>query len=273
MRSKYLFTLLAAISLLPFASQASVGTGTLIKSQNNASIYYLGQDQKRYAFPNEAVFKSWFNDFSSVQMVSDQTLASYPLVKNVTYRPGTRLIKITTDPKVYAVARGSILRWIQTEAVARALYGDTWAAQVDDVADALFANYQVGNPIASAADFNRVEERSNAVSIDTNQINSAPLPPASSPTPLPPATTTPTSTAPTPLSLTLQTSITPPRYGETFSLRTEASPTTDVLRTKIFLDSAELRTCEYYICSADILTAGPCDNHLFVGSRSLKPFA
>ncbi len=255
MRSKYLFTLLAAISLLPFASQASVGTGTLIKSQNNASIYYLGQDQKRYAFPNEAVFKSWFNDFSRVQTVSDQTLASYPLVKNVTYRPGTRLVKITTDPKVYAVARGSILRWVQTEAVARALYGDSWATQVDDVADTFFANYQVGNPITLATEFNRTEERDNAISIDTNQS------PTSAPTPLPPvappASTSPTATTtpslPPPVSISLQTSTPTPRYGEQFTIRTEASPATRVLRTKLFLDNTELSTCEYYICAADVL--------------------
>nr|MBP6945340.1 hypothetical protein [Patescibacteria group bacterium] len=169
MQPKHLLILLTAALLSPLASHAGVGTGMLIKSSSNASIYYVGQDQKRYAFPTEAVFKSWYDDFSNVQTVSDQTLASYPLIKNVTYRPGTRLVKITTDPKVYAVARGGILRWVQTEAVARALYGDTWTTQVDDVADAFFANYQVGNPIAVATEFNRSEERTNAVSIDTNQ--------------------------------------------------------------------------------------------------------
>lgn len=253
MRSKYLFILLAAVSLLPLASQANVMTGTLIKSNSNASIYYVGQDQKRYAFPTEAVFKSWYNDFSNVQIVSDQTLASYPLVKNVTYRPGTRLVKITTDPKVYAVARGSVLRWVQTEAVARALYGDSWATQVDDVADAFFANYRVGDPITTATDFNRTEERNNTISIDANHTTTpAPSPSSTPPTPSTPPSTINPALSPS-LSLTLQTSIAAPRYGESFTLRTEAGPTTDVLRTKIFLDNTELRTCEYYICSADIL--------------------
>ncbi len=252
MQSKHLLFILAAALLCPLASHAGVGTGTLIKSNTNASIYYVGQDQKRHAFPTEAVFKSWYDDFSNVQTVSDQTLASYPLIKNVTYRPGTRLVKIKTDPKVYAVARGSVLRWIQTEAIARAIYGDNWATQVDDVADAFFANYLVGNPITMATDFNRIIERNNAVSIDANQPSSpTPLPPVAPPTPLPPTTTTPT--LPPPLSITLQTSIPTPRYGETFTLRTEASPSTRVLRTRMFLDNTELRTCEYYICSADIL--------------------
>lgn len=253
MQAKHLLILLTAALLSPLASHAGVGTGMLIKSSSNASIYYVGQDQKRYAFPTEAVFKSWYDDFSNVQTVSDQTLASYPLIKNVTYRPGTRLVKITTDPKVYAVARGGILRWVQTEAVARALYGDTWTTQVDDVADAFFANYQVGNPIAVATEFNRSEERTNAVSIDTNQTSMpTPLPPVIPPAPLLPTTTT-TPTLPSPLSVTLQTSIPTPRYGETFSLRTEAGPVAEVLRTRLFLDNTELRTCEYYICSADVL--------------------
>ncbi len=253
MTSKYLLSILAAALLFPLASHAGVGTGMLIKSNSNTSIYYVGQDQKRYAFPTEAVFKSWYDDFSNVQTVSDQALASYPLTKNATYRPGTRLVKITTDPKVYAVARGSILRWVQTEAIAREIYGDNWATQVDDVADALFANYQVGTAISVATDFNRAEERTNALSIDTNQSPSpAPLPPITPPVPLPPATTT-TPASPTTLSLTLQTSTPTPRYGETFTIRTEAGPVAEVLRTRLFLDNTELRTCEYYICSADVL--------------------
>lgn len=254
MQRKHLLLLLAAVFLLhPLIGQAGVGTGALVKSNSNASIYYVGQDQKRYAFPTEAVFKSWFDDFSNVQTISDQTLASYPLIKNVTYRPGTRLVKITTDPKVYAVARGSILRWVQTEAVARALYGDMWATQVDDVADAFFANYQVGNPITIATEFNRLEERNNTISIDTNQT------PVPTPTPLPPVappastiTTTPPSLPP-PVSISIQTSTPTPRYGERFTLRTEASPATRILRTKLFLDNTELSTCEYYICATDIL--------------------
>ena len=58
-----------------------------------------------------------------------------------------RMVKIQTDPKVYAVARGGILRWVKTESLAKLLYGDTWNTQIDDVSDALFTNYTIGEPI------------------------------------------------------------------------------------------------------------------------------
>jgi hypothetical protein len=93
-------------------------------------VYYLGDDGKRYVFPNESTYKSWYSDFSGVVTVSSDELASYPLGANVVVRPGTKLVKITTDPKVYTVEPNGSLRWIQTEADATALYGANWAQRV-----------------------------------------------------------------------------------------------------------------------------------------------
>ena len=100
-------------------------------------------------FPNEATYKSWYSDFSGVVTISADELASYPLAANVVVRPGTKLVKITTDPKVYAVEANGVLRWVQTEADAKALYGDNWAQRVIDVADSFFINYTIGSPLAS----------------------------------------------------------------------------------------------------------------------------
>lgn len=255
-----LITALAIYAILPSTGHANVAD-SLIKA-SGPSVYYVGQDQKRYAFPTEATYKTWYEDFSTVQTVSDQTLATYPLVGNVTYRPGTRLIKITTDPKVYAVARRGVLRWIQTETLARALYGDTWAQQIDDISDSFFINYRVGTPIASISDFNRAEERSAAFSISANQIPLPPpsptlppdpssLPPVASSTP--PVLPSPPTTSSSPFTISLQTSVPRPIYGQSFTLRAEATPANQVLRTKIYLDDILLRTCDYYICASDIL--------------------
>ena len=75
----------------------------------------LPKRRKRYVFPNEATYKSWYSDFSGVVTISADELASYPLAANVVVRPGTKLVKITTDPKVYAVEANGVLRWVQTE--------------------------------------------------------------------------------------------------------------------------------------------------------------
>jgi hypothetical protein len=65
----------------------------------------------------------------------------------VTYRPGTRMVKIVSDPKVYVIARGGILRWVSSEAMAAQLFGATWNTMIDDVPDSFFVNYKIGDPV------------------------------------------------------------------------------------------------------------------------------
>jgi hypothetical protein len=120
--------------------------GSLIKG-SLSSVYYCGSDGKRYVFPNIGAYSSWYADFSAVETISNSQLALIPLGGNVTYRPGKKMIKIQTDPKVYAVARGGVLRWVSSEVVARTLFGDGWNRMIDDVSDAFFIDYKIGNPI------------------------------------------------------------------------------------------------------------------------------
>lgn len=122
---------------------AAASAGSLIKMNGLSTVYYLGSNMKRYVFPNEATFKSWYADFSNVQTISQSELESYPLGANVTMRPGTWLIKITTNPTVYAVEPGGKLRSIVSEANAISLWGANWASKVRDVADGFFTNYTI----------------------------------------------------------------------------------------------------------------------------------
>ena len=126
--------------------------GRLVKG-SSSEVYFLGSDSKRYLFPNEKIFFSWYKDFSSVQILTDDELKTAPVGGVVTYKPGARLVKIPSDPKVYAVTGDGELRWVQNEDVAKAIFGDNWAKQVDDVSGTLFADYQLGAVIASAADY------------------------------------------------------------------------------------------------------------------------
>lgn len=131
------------------ASALSIDPGRLIRSPENPAVYYAAGDL-RYAFPNERIFRSWGVSFDVVQTVSASRLAEWRLAGVIVYRPG-RLIKIDTDPKVYLVTDNGVLRWVETEAVARALFGDSWARQVEDIPDAFFTSYSFGPSIADAA--------------------------------------------------------------------------------------------------------------------------
>lgn len=136
--------------LLPAAGPVSCAAGSRIRSVSNPAVYYCGADGKRYVFPNARVYGSWYSDFTGVLTISDEDMAAAMLGGNVTYKPGVKMVKITTDPKVYAVDRGGMLRHVSTPELAAQLYGSTWAKQIDDVPDAFFINYKIGTPVTMA---------------------------------------------------------------------------------------------------------------------------
>ncbi len=124
-------------------------SGSRIKGATNTAVYYCGTDHKRHPFPNQRIHDSWYTGFAGVITLTDAQLAAAPLGANVTYRPGVRLVKIQTDPKVYAVAANSTLRWVPDEWTAKKLYGNDWSKKVDDVPDSFFTNYTIGDPIST----------------------------------------------------------------------------------------------------------------------------
>ncbi|MEA3248927.1 MAG: hypothetical protein U9Q03_01045 [Patescibacteria group bacterium] len=131
--------------------------GDLVKIENDddpstdadLAVYYIDADFRRRAFPNQRIYESWYGDFSGVQEISAEDMAKIRLAGNIRYRPGTRLIKIPSIPKVYAVEPGGVLRWIETEAAAKALFGDDWSQRVDDVSETFFTEYTEGTPLVA----------------------------------------------------------------------------------------------------------------------------
>ncbi len=117
------------------------------------AVYYIGTDGKRHAYTSGRVFLTWYQNFDGVQTVAPQTLSGYPLGKNVTYRPGSRMVKFASLNKVYAITRGASLRWVKTEEVARALYGADWNTKIDDIPDAFYNDYSFGPDIDTAASY------------------------------------------------------------------------------------------------------------------------
>ncbi|MFH1430147.1 MAG: Ig-like domain-containing protein [Candidatus Uhrbacteria bacterium] len=126
---------------------ANVVAGDRVKSSTSTAMYLVGADGKRYVYPNEVTYKSWFADFTGTKSISDAELAALPLGGIVTIRPGTWLVKIESDPKVYAVEPGGALRWVETEARAIALYGSTWNKQITDVPVSFWVAYTSGAPL------------------------------------------------------------------------------------------------------------------------------
>jgi hypothetical protein len=117
------------------------------------AVYYVGVDSRRHAYPNEKTFFTWYPNFDTVNVVPESYLSTLPLGKNVTYRPGVRMVKFQTLSNVYAVDAAGVLRWIKSEQIAQALYGDNWNQQIDDIADAFYSSYTFGSDIDSATEY------------------------------------------------------------------------------------------------------------------------
>lgn len=126
-------------------------SGDLFKKDGSKAVYYYGENKKRYVFPNEKVFYSWFEiqDFYRVKTVSSDTLSAIQIGGNVVYRPGSHLVKVRSEASVYAVGYKGELFWIENEAVAKKLYGSDWARKVHDIPDTLFGNYTVSDEVVT----------------------------------------------------------------------------------------------------------------------------
>ncbi len=153
------------------------GTNTLVKTacvgkvgidDPCKTVYFYAKDGKRHAFPNEKVFFSWFENFDSVKEISKTSMSDLPLGKNVTYRPGTQLVKFQSVPIVYAVSKKGVLRPVVSEEIAVQLYGIDWNMKVHDIADVFFSNYTFGAKINTAADYNVEAEKASVTGLNDN---------------------------------------------------------------------------------------------------------
>ncbi|OGL72027.1 hypothetical protein A3C17_04550 [Candidatus Uhrbacteria bacterium RIFCSPHIGHO2_02_FULL_53_13] len=133
----------------PREEALKLAVGDVLRGVTDPAVYVIRSDGKRAVFPDSETYFSYFDSFDHVVTINDDQLRKLPLGKRVTVRPGTWLVKIQSDPRVYAVEDGGLLRHVPNEDTARFLYGDTWNSQVRDVNVAFFKDYRIGEPLPS----------------------------------------------------------------------------------------------------------------------------
>ena len=138
---------------------STIASGDLIRGNAFSAVYYYGADGFRYVFPNDKIYFTWYKDFKTVKWVSDADLSKIQIGGNVTYKPGVKMLKINSDPTVYAISQNGTLRAIGSEAVAKTLYGITWNKQIDDLPDGFFGNYHIGGKLEFASQFSPASEK------------------------------------------------------------------------------------------------------------------
>lgn len=141
-------TALLLSASIPTPARAATA-GDLIKCDDFSSVYYLAEDGNRYVFPNEKIYYSWYPDFVDVKTVSCEDLATITLGDRIVYQAGTRLVKLPSAPTVYAVEDNGVLRPIASEEQAIALYGNDWTERVDDLSEAFWSSFTVGEDLVN----------------------------------------------------------------------------------------------------------------------------
>ncbi|MBI4280834.1 VCBS repeat-containing protein [Candidatus Uhrbacteria bacterium] len=122
----------------------------LMKSSSSSTVYYChAAFNQRFAFPNEKIYFGWYPNFSGVTTVSDDILSSFPWAGLVPPRPGLKMVKFESDPKVYAVAASWRLRWIANETLAESLYGADWNQKIDELPVSFFKRFQMVNTVTT----------------------------------------------------------------------------------------------------------------------------
>lgn len=121
------------------------------------AVYFYGEDGYRHAFPNESTFFTWYEDFDDVITISKDEMNEIPLGRNVTYRPGSVLIKFASDSTIYAIEEPNYLREYTSTSLLRSDYGSDYSSVVVTLPDYLFSSYRTGSDIDSSADFDRTD--------------------------------------------------------------------------------------------------------------------
>jgi hypothetical protein len=129
-----------------------VAAGSFIRSPGFETVYYVDGAGSRHPLWDRQTFFTWKDSWNDVDWVTDATLPTLSFGNALPPKPGVVLIKVQSDPNVYAVENGDdpwrpVLREIPSEAIAAALYGSAWADYVIDVEPTLFSHYAKGEPM------------------------------------------------------------------------------------------------------------------------------
>ncbi|PIR03577.1 MAG: hypothetical protein COV59_05300 [Candidatus Magasanikbacteria bacterium CG11_big_fil_rev_8_21_14_0_20_39_34] len=109
------------------------------------AVYMLNKNSEMVPFPNDDVYKSWFDDYSIVQDV-DPTCITYKSPQRapffVDYRSGSRILKRPLSPKLYVIKQGNVLAPVNDGKILENWYGKDWSKLIRDVSDELLTSYE-----------------------------------------------------------------------------------------------------------------------------------
>jgi hypothetical protein len=122
-----------------------------VKASDYPVVYFIDDTFLRHPYINAQTYFTWYETFSPIVTTELDTIATYTIGRPVLPKPGTVLVKIMSDPRVYAIEENPddstrpLLRWIPDEATAIALYGSAWADSVIDIEPTFIRSFVPGD--------------------------------------------------------------------------------------------------------------------------------
>jgi len=170
----------ALLSFSSVSSYSNLYQDNLFKEPGSSAVYYYAKNGKRYVFPNQAIYFSWYKNFDSVKTVPSGVVKAIPFGGNVLAKPGTSLVQFFTigtpptkkivDPKVYAITENGQLRWIRSASAATSIFGKSWKKKIVTVPEMYKNNYANGVPgfdIYGPADYDASYVKNRVTSISS----------------------------------------------------------------------------------------------------------
>ena len=144
----------ALLSFSSVSNYSNIYQDDVFKDPDSSAVYYYAKNGKRYVFPNQGIYFSWYKNFDSVKTVPAYVVKSIPFGGNVLAKPGTSLVQFFTigtpptkkivDPKVYALTENGQLRWIRSASAATSIFGKSWKKKIVTVPEMYKSNYANG---------------------------------------------------------------------------------------------------------------------------------
>ena len=164
----------------PSADATTLIAGDRFKG-SGTTVYFYASDGKRYIFSTEAVYFSWYSDYSGIKTIDDSEIANIQLGGNIVAKPGTYLVQFVNmevpfrviDPKVYVVDASLGLRHVASASVAQDIYGTDWESDIIPVPEVFFIDYTggFGSELSSSADYDLSGVLTNMASPDDAAVH------------------------------------------------------------------------------------------------------
>ncbi|MBI3626685.1 hypothetical protein HY224_01415, partial [Candidatus Uhrbacteria bacterium] len=119
----------------------------LIKDDRHTTVFYLATNGRRYVFPNEDTYYSWYGDFREVVKISQEAMASIPIGGVARIRPGTWLVREPFEGKLCWVDSNYVLWWHNHGLVIQ--QHDPWHHLTKTISESQVGGYKAVQPIPS----------------------------------------------------------------------------------------------------------------------------